>query len=400
MIKYIDKLSPRGKTIIVRTDLNSSIDPKTKKIKNSLRLKEYSKTVRELSNKGGKIVLLAHQGRRGDPDFTSLREHAKLFSRFVGKKVVFIDDIAGKKAKSAIMNMKNGDIILLDNVRFLSDETEEITANEHARSTIVKSLAPLADAFVNDAFSVSHRSHASVVGFAKVLPVYAGRIMQGEITAEHALLSTKKAVYLMGGAKCDDIFDILEHMFRTKPHSIEKVLTSGVTANVFLIARGIPLDKGSQDYIKNKGMSGLVKRAQELDKKFRNFILVPQDIAYESKGKRIECAPGDEKSQIEDIGTRTIAKYSSIISNADTIIFKGPCGVYENNLFTKGTRQILIAVSKSKAYTIVAGGDSTSALEALKIPAKKFSHVSLGGGAFITYISGKKMPGIEALDGK
>ena len=225
-MRFLSGLEPEGRTVIVRTDLNSPYDEKRGKILKSIRMRAYAETVRELSAKNAKIVLLSHQGRKGEPDFIHLDQHARMFSGYVGKRVKFVRDIAGREAKQRIAAMKDGDIILLDNVRFLGDETRDM---DHSKSRIVKALAPLADVFVNDAFSVSHRNHASLVGFPRVLPSYAGRIMEREIGAEHKILGKRHVVYAVGGSKCDDIFEVLRHMQNT---SVDYILTSGVAANV------------------------------------------------------------------------------------------------------------------------------------------------------------------------
>jgi phosphoglycerate kinase len=395
MIRFLDDLDPKGKTIIVRTDLNSDMDPKTHKIIDSFRMQEYSKTVKELSKKGAKIILLAHQGRKGDPDFIGLDQHAKLLSKHVGKKIEFVPDIVGEKAVSKIKSMKKGGIVLLDNVRFLEEETEDKTPAQHSQGNLVKTLAPLADAYVNDAFSNSHRGHASMVGFGEVLPSYAGMVMEKELKVNDVIGKMKKAVLVLGGCKCDEIFLILEKYLGKG--AIDCALTSGIVGNIFLSARGVDIGKDSMDFIKKKDLFPLIDRAKGIDAKYPGKVLVPVDIAFEKGGKRSESSPG-KTPMIQDIGKATIGKYCKIISRSKVVLFKGPCGVYEKPQFDQGTRKILLQIAKSKGFTIIAGGDSTTALEKLKIPIRRFSHASVGGGAFIDYISGKEMPGIAALE--
>ena len=177
----IDDADVKDKTVLLRIDINVPYDEKTRKVGDSDRLREHAKTIKELSDRGTKLVLLSHQGRKGDPDFVHLDQHAILLSKHVGKEVKFIDDIVGERSKGAIKSLRSGEILLLDNVRFLDDEAEEKTPEEHKNSTIVKALSPLADVFVNDAFSAAHRSQASVVGFTAMLPSYAGKVMATEI---------------------------------------------------------------------------------------------------------------------------------------------------------------------------------------------------------------------------
>ena len=224
----LDDVDVENKVVLVRVDINSPVDEKTKEVLDNERIREHSKTIKELAERGAKVVVLAHQGRKGDPDFISLEQHAKLLEKYVGRKVEFVPDIIGEKAKQKIKSLKKGEILLLDNVRFLEEETKELSPEEHAKSNLVKELSKLAEIFVLDAFSASHRSHASIVGFAHVLPTYAGRVMEKElISQEKALNPLGMNVFVLGGAKPDDCLNIIEYMFKNKPGSIEKVLTCG-----------------------------------------------------------------------------------------------------------------------------------------------------------------------------
>jgi len=179
----LDDFDLNGKTVIIRVDINTYYDASSKKLSDSPRIKAHAKTIKELQEKKAKVVVLAHQGRKGDDDFISLEKHAELLNKYLEKPIEFVDDIVGEKAKKKIRELKEGEGILLDNVRFLEDETKEKSIEEHANSTIVKELAPLANYFVLDGFSVAHRSHASVVGFSTVLPSIAGRVMERELKA-------------------------------------------------------------------------------------------------------------------------------------------------------------------------------------------------------------------------
>lgn len=395
----LDDIDVKTKTVIIRVDLNSPFDGQKRKILDNERIKAHAKTIKELSNKKAKVVILSHQGRKGDTDFIHLNQHATLLSKHIGKKVGFVNDIIGRKAVEKIKSLKAGEIILLDNVRFLSDETLELPTEKHAKNRLVKTLAPLADFFVSDGFSVAHRSHASVVGFAKFLPCIAGRVMEKEITSIEKVFTTKdRNVFALGGAKVEECIAIMKFLLK-KPKAIGHVLTSGVLSELFLIAKGYKLGKGTDDFLRKKNYLKFVPILKELVKKYGRRIELPVDIAIKVGGNRkellIEKLPVEQ--QILDVGKKTIGKYSWIIKKADVIVVKGPAGVYEKDGFEIGTRLLFRTVAKSKAFSLVGGGDTTTAIEKIRVNKKRFSYVSLGGGALITYLTGKQMPGISIL---
>jgi len=396
----LDDFEFSGKTVAIRVDFNSAYNEETKMIEDNIRFEASVETVKELLEKNARVILLAHQGRKGEKDFISLKQHAEIFSVHLGKEVKFVDDIIGEKAKKEIESLKSGEVLLLDNVRFLEDETMKKSPEEHVNSSLVKFLSPFIDYYVLDAFSVAHRSHSSIVGFALVKPMIAGRLMEKEILSkEEALKSLGINTWIMGGAKIDDCIEVLEFMFENKPEAIERVLTGGMFANLFFLAQGLEIGSKSFLLLEKKGHLQLLEKAKNLIAEYSKEIILPEDVAIEKNGKRkevkIEKIPKD--AMIMDIGKRTIEKYEEIIKGSRTIIFKGPLGVYEKKGFEVGTKKILEAVAKSDAFSLVGGGDTGLAIEKLGIDESKFSHVSVGGGALITFLSGKPMPGIEAL---
>ncbi|MEM5834611.1 MAG: phosphoglycerate kinase [Candidatus Aenigmatarchaeota archaeon] len=396
----LDEAKVANKTVLLRVDINVPYDLEKKQIEDSERIREHAKTIRELSDKKAKVVILAHQGRKGDPDFIHLNQHAKLLSKYVGKEVQFVDDIIGEKAVKRIKSLKPGEVLLLDNVRFLDEETEEKSPKEHAKSNLVKKLSRLADIFVNDAFSASHRSHASIVGFTEVLPSYAGRVMEKELKSEERALDPLGTnVFVLGGAKPDDCLNIIDYMFKNKPGSIEKVLTCGTVGEIFLAAKGYDLGKETKEFFAKKGFDKLIEQAKGLLQNYELEIELPVDVAFEENGTRkeirVENLPVEKL--LQDIGSETAKKYSEIIKKARTVVVKGPAGVYEKQGFEVGTKLILEAIANSKAFSLIGGGDTLVAIEKLGIDKNKFSYISLGGGALITSLSGKGMPGVEAL---
>jgi phosphoglycerate kinase len=260
-------------------------------------------------------------------------------------------------------------------------------------------LAPLADFFVQDAFSASHRSHASIVGFSPVLPTIAGKVMEKELKSVERVLKISENVFILGGAKADDCFNIMEYFFRNKPECIEKVLACGIVGEIFLAAKGYEIGTPTLKFLEERGLDKLIAQAKKLLEDYGKKIESPKDVAVEENGKRKEIGLEELPTQslILDIGSKTIERYLEIIRNAKAIVVKGPAGVYEKPGFEIGTKEILKAVADSNVFTLIGGGDTGLAIEKLGIEKEKFSYISLGGGALITCLSGKLMPGIEAL---
>ena len=396
----LDDFDVKDKVVLVRVDFNSPVDPQTKKVLDDTRIRAHGETtIKELSEKGAKVVILAHQGRPGEPDFIPLEQHAQILGRILGKPVKFVDDIYGEKAKKAIKELKSGEILVLDNVRKFPNERKKAPPEEHAKSELVTNLAPLADLFVNDAFAAAHRSHASIVGFTAVLPSAAGRIMERELNALSRVLENpeKPCVYVLGGAKADDSLKISKYVLDNK--IADYVLTAGVTGHLFLAAKGYDLGKPNMDLLKKNELLDLIPGIKELMEKYPGKIETPIDLAVEVDGKRkeitLEELPTDYP--IYDIGTKTIEKYSEIILKAKSIVFSGPPGVYEKEEFRKGTKGLFEAIASSKAFSLIGGGHSIAAVRSLGL-ADKMGYISTAGGALIEFLMGRELPGVAALE--
>ncbi|PKP61077.1 MAG: phosphoglycerate kinase, partial [Candidatus Altiarchaeales archaeon HGW-Altiarchaeales-1] len=319
-IKTLSDLAPdelKGKTVIVRVDLNCPI--KDGKIEDDRRIIAHAETVKELIKRKAKIVLLSHQGRPADDkrsaeDFVTLEEHAKRLSEILEKDNIktyleYVEDIFGNYAREKIKNLKNGNVILLENVRFYAEENTNRPRDAQANTYLVKKLYPLADYFINDAFSVSHRSQPSVVGFTYVLPSLGGIVLIKELEALKAVRENPKRplTFILAGAKLDDTFKMLQN----KLSVIDYVLTGGIIANIFLMAKGYDLGDESINYIKGKGGDKFIAVAQGLLEKFNAQIFLPEDVAVLEDSKRKEIAVSElpAKYPILDIGTKTIEKY-------------------------------------------------------------------------------------------
>ncbi len=403
MAKYktLDDFDVKDKVVLVRVDFNSEIDPTTKKVASDVRISAHGKsTIKELSDKGAKTVILAHQGRRGDPDFTSLKGHADILSQVIGKPVQFVDDIFGDKAKTAIKNLQAGQILVLDNVRGFAQETKEGTPEQHAKTELVQNLAPLADLFVNDAFAAAHRAHVSMVGFTAVLPSAAGRIMERELKSLSRAVeeSEHPCIYVMGGAKADDSLEISRYVLGKGV--ADYILTGGVVAQVFLAAKGVNLGEPNMALLEKKELNSLIPGIKALMEQYPKQIVLPDDVAVNSAGKRVEINVNQLPSEypIFDIGTNTMANYMRVLAAARSIVLSGPMGVYENPEFSEGTRKVFQAIADNKdAFSLAGGGHTISALQEFSL-SDKISYVSTAGGALIEFLMGKKLPGVTALE--
>lgn len=387
MLKTLDSVDLKNKAVLIRVDINSPII-NGKVILND-RIKEHAKTIKELLKKKAKVVILAHQGRKGEEDYIeSLEQHAKLLSKFVGKKIIYIDDIYGAVEK--IKSLKYGEAILLKNVRSLDEETLKVSAEEHAKSKLVTTLSPLFDYFVQDAFSVCHRSQASVVGFPKVLDTIIGRALEKELKSLEKIEKLSEGTFILGGAKIEECIILLKYVEKNKINA--KILSSGIFSLACLSAKGYEVGN------ENKVDENIISEIKEMIKKVN--VIIPKDFAIEDKNHKrkeikLEDLPTDRK--ILDIGKATIKEYKNIIKKSKFIFLKGPAGKYEDKRFRLGTKEILNAVANSKAYSIIGGGNTVDAINLLKIPKRKFSHISLGGGALLEYLAGERLPGLEAI---
>jgi phosphoglycerate kinase len=391
----IDDFDTEGKTVLVRVDLNSPMDPEGN-ILDDMRIKSHVATVKELKN--AKVVLLAHQSRPGKNDFTTMSPHASKMSKYLGQEIKYIDDIFGTHARQKISSMEKGDVALLENVRFYSEESLERSVSEHEKTHLVKKLAPLFDIYLNDAFSVSHRSHLSIMGFTNVLPSGAGRIMEKEVTSLDLGKSGggRPSIFVLGGAKVDDSMKVIEHVLSN--NDVDRVLVTGLVGNVMLAASGVDIGKENMRFIEKQGYTDQIDRAKTLLDKFNDKIGVPQDLALNDNGKRIEVGVNElttTNHPVNDIGLETIVSYSKEIENAKTVVLNGPAGVSENEEFALGTREIIKAAAKA-SYSIVGGGHISA--EVLNMGVEdSFYHLSTAGGACIDYLAGEKLPGVEIL---
>ena len=398
--KTLDDLQCDGKTILIRVDINAAFNPQTKEIEDGERFEAHCETISELAKKKAKVVILAHQGRAGDEDFTTLEKHSEIISKRIRKKVKYVSDIIGSVAQEEIRKLTPGKVILLENVRFLSEETLD---KNFENTLFVKTLTPLCDAFVNDAFSAAHRSQTSIIGFSRTLPCYAGRVMEREYSAISRVIKDmhRPSVYILGGAKPDDVFKLMKYALEN--NTVDTILTSGVIGELCLIAEG--KDLGSKrDWLAEKGYDALLPQVQELVARYGSKIETPTDFAFKDNDNiRVEIPvqqlPKSTKP-VFDIGSSTAKRYADYVRQAKTVYVKGPVGKFEEPQFELGTKIVFQALEKTGAFTLMGGGHTVTALEKFGLSKKKISHVSIAGGALLEMLQGKPLPAIEALKAK
>ncbi len=399
-MKYLtmDDFDLRGKTVFVRVDVNSPIDPITGAILDTSRFEAHRSTLSELRN--SKVVILAHQSRPGKRDFISLRPHAEVFTNILGRKVEFVEDLMGEYARRRIESLKKGEYILLENTRFYAEEYC-LKKGKFEETNIVKKLLPYVDIFVNDAFAAAHRAQTTLVGFAKKVPMLAGRLMQKEIEnlTKFMVMKDRPKVAVLGGAKAEDSIKVAESFLQRD--IVDKILTGGVVAYFFLLAKGYDIGEGSREYLQKEfdNYKELVERAKKLLDKYDDKIEAPIDVVVNKQGKRKGMPVTDlpVKEPIYDIGIDTAVKYAQIIKDAKGIVVNGPMGVFEIPEFSTGTIEVFRAIASSKGFKVAGGGHTIAAIEIYGLK-KKFDHISTGGGSLITFLSGGDMPVLNALE--
>ncbi|MEE8168779.1 MAG: phosphoglycerate kinase [Candidatus Hydrothermarchaeales archaeon] len=390
------------KKVLLRVDINSPIDPHTRELLDDTRLRGHLPTIRSLSD--SKIILLAHQSRPGLRDFTTLEMHARKIQELLGKEVKYTRDIFGQAARDEISALATGEILVLENVRFCSEEVSkavmDMPPEEQAETNLVQRLSSYVDFYVNDAFAVSHRNQPSIVGFPVILPSCAGKLMEKEVSILSKVLNSqdRPRVFAFGGAKAGTALKIIKKVLDRGIADV--ILTSGVVANLFLFADGCDLGGVNRDFLAEKNIASLIPETRELLAEHGDKIKTPIDLAFQKKETRVE-APVEKypNRKVLDIGIETIVHYSSIIKEAGVAVANGPCGVFELQPFALGTEELLRAIAESKAFAVVGGGHLAAIAKSINL-SKSNTYVSTGGKATMAFLARNKLPGIEALKNK
>ncbi len=404
-IRTLDELDVKGKTVLCRVDINQPVDRATGTLKSINRIRACVPTVRELSDKGAKLVLMAHQGSDIEyKNFYTTKPHAAVLTELLGREVKWIDDVCGPAAREAIRSLKEGEILLLDNVRFVSEEQTlfetklHLTHEQQAKTLLVEKLAPLGDVYVCDAFAAAHRDQPSLCGFEQVLPSAMGRLFEQEYCTVSQVMEepVRPCVFVLGGAKISDAFLMMQTVLSRGV--ADKILTGGLVGNIFLTALGENIGQGSVDFILKSNYGEYIDRARELYAQYGEKILLPKDLAWVENGERKEAKLGSVPADIAsvDIGSETAAAYREEILAAGTVFVNGPMGVFEKAESELGTKTVWQAIADTKGHTVLGGGDSITATEKYKLT-EQMDYICTGGGALIRFLSGEELPVVKAL---
>jgi phosphoglycerate kinase len=391
--KSITDIDVNGKRTLVRVDFNAPLD-ENGSITDDIRIKAALPTIRYLIDHGAKVILTSHLGRpKGPSDELRLDPVARRLSDLLGKPVKKLDDSIGPDVEAAVKQMQPGDVMLLENIRFYKEEE----AND---PEFAKKLASLADIYVNDAFGTAHRAHASTEGVAHLVPVaVAGFLMQKEIDYLGKALTNPERpfVAILGGAKVKDKIPVIDNLIM----KVDVLLIGGGMAYTFLKALGFEIGKSLLDESNLELTKELMQKAKDKGIKFElpEDVLAASELSPDAETKVVpaNAIPGNWMGL--DIGPQTIEKFRKYVLDAGTVVWNGPMGVFEMEPFARGTYAIAESMAKSKATTIVGGGDSAAAVEQMGF-ADKMSHVSTGGGASLEFLEGKALPGVVALNDK
>lgn len=404
-IRTIDELQVNDKTVLCRIDINQPVDREKGTLKSTARIEACIPTLQELSEKGARLVLMAHQGSDIEyKNFYTTEPHGKVLSELLGKEVKFIPDVCGPAAQEAIRSLKAGEILLLDNVRFVSEEQTlfemklALSHEEQAQTLMVRKLAPLADYYICDAFAAAHRDQPSLCGFEQVLPSAMGRLFEKEYCVISELMEApeRPCVFVLGGAKISDAFLMMETVL--KAGVADHILTGGLVANILLAAKGEEIGKASMDFIIKSNYGEYIEKAKVIYEKYKANIVLPKDLAYTEDGQRKEAEVGSIPAHVglTDIGAKTAAEYQQYIRDAKTVFVNGPMGIFEEELTEYGTKAVWDALGDTEAYTVVGGGDSITATNKYQ-KKQDISYICTGGGALIRFLTGEELPVVKAL---
>jgi len=395
-IGTIKELGSSGKIVLLRLDLNSPIDPTTNLILDDKRFREHIPTIHALSD--SRTVIVTHQSRPGKKDFTTLEAHAEKLGQLLGKPVMYVDSIFGRHAREAVHSLKVGDVLMLENVRFNAEENLTLKPEEAKKTHLVKKLSSMADLFVNDAFGTAHRSQPTIVGLPLVMRSAGGLLMEKEVSTLSRVFSgaPRPVVMVLGGTKVDDSIDVARHVLANG--IADQVIVIGVVANVFLIAAGYNIGKPSTQLIAQLKYQPEIEKAKEILSLYGDRVVMPDSVAVRQDNRRVEYPvdkiPGD--APVLDLGMDSLVSLVQTIKKAGTVVFNGPAGVFEDADFATGTYELLKAASKVE-FSVVGGGHTAAVIEKMGIE-RDFTHISTGGGACIEFLTGKKLPAVDALE--
>ncbi|MBV0924145.1 phosphoglycerate kinase [Halomicroarcula limicola] len=388
-----------GQRVLVRLDLNSPVEDG--EVQDNRRFDRHAETISELVDRDFEVAVLAHQGRPGRDDFVSLSQHADILESHVDSPVDFVADTFGEDALSAIGELDGGDVLVLENTRMCDEELPEEEPEVKAETEFVQTLKDEFDAYVNDAYSAAHRSHASLVGFPLVMDAYAGRVMETEYEANTAIAEKEfdgQVTMVVGGTKATDVIDVMTHL----DEKVDDFLLGGIAGELFLRAAGYPVGYDIDDAnLYDEQWEQNSEKIESMLEDHRDQITLAVDLAYEDDdGSRAEQSVDDidEKTvSYLDVGSETVMEYSPTIRESEAVFVKGALGMFEDERFSVGTAGVLEAIAETDCFSVVGGGDTSRAIEMYGMEEDEFGHVSIAGGAYIRALTGAELVGVEVL---
>ena len=392
--KTMQDVELTGKRVLIRVDFNVPRSKTTGEITNDVRIQAGVPTIKYLVEQGAKVIIMTHMGRpKGEvKEELRLDRVAERLAELIGQPVKKLNEVVGPEVEAAVAAMQNGDVIMLENVRFLPGETDNAPE-------LAKQLAALGDVYVNDAFGTAHRAHCSTEGVGRILPGVMGFLMDKEISVLGKALSEAEHpfVAIVGGSKISDKIGVVQNLLE----KVDCLMIGGGMANTFLKAKGCEMGTSLVEEDKTALALEIMQHAEQLGKK----LLIPVDLTVAAAIEQPETAqtvsvdavPADKMAL--DIGPETVKLYQQAVADAKTVIWNGPMGVFEVDAFAVGTGAVAQAVANSGAYSIVVGCDSVASIEKAGLN-DQIDHISTGGGASLEFLEGKKLPGIEILQDK
>lgn len=397
----LDAIDLEGRTILYRVDVNSPLNPLDKTLLDDSRLRTIKPTLDLLSD--SKVIIIAHQSRPGKSDFSDMSQHSERLSQIIQREIKFIPDICGDDTLEKIKEMKNGDIIFLDNVRSHNEEygNEYHTWQDTESSEIVTKLSSVADLYVSDAFAAAHRKSPTLTGFANILPCVPGLLMMDEVSNLQIAIDNPPRPYLaiLGGAKCDDSLRVALNLIEKE--IVDKIAPVGLVGNLMLWANGNDIGKPNKEFLKNtlaKDFDESWNMAIKLIKNHSELLILPVDFAVEINGERAPLSLDQLPTNypIYDVGISSLMNLRPVMLNSKCILWNGPASFFERPGFAFGTIEILNMCIETNAITIIGGGH-TSALVSSRGVSSQVTHNSTGGGSTMCLLSGQNMPVIESL---
>ncbi|ELY64134.1 phosphoglycerate kinase [Natronococcus jeotgali] len=398
MFKTIDDLAP-GQRLLVRLDLNAPVEDGA--VQDNRRFARHAETLRELLEDDHGVAVLAHQGRPGRDTFVSLEQHAEILGNHLERDVDFVADTFGEDALEAIDGLEGGEVLVLENARMCDEELPEENPDVKADTEFVRTLAPEFDAYVNDAYSAAHRSHASLVGFPRVMDAYAGRVMEQEYTANSSIQEREfdgTVTMALGGTKAEDLIPVIERVDDT----VDRFCLGGIVGELFLRAAGhdVGYDVEGTDFF-DEQWDEQRETIERILEEYEESLSLATDLAYEGEDdERAEAAvEGLEKdTSYLDVGSDTADEYADLVRESEAVFVKGALGVFEDERFADGTVTVLEAIAETDCFSVVGGGDTSRAIEMYGLEEDDFGHVSIAGGAYVRALTGEPLVAVEVLE--